>query len=112
KQRVIIVCEGETEQEFCQKTLANYFLEHEIYVNAPLIKKTRGGIAPWTDLENQIRNHLREQDTIVTTLFDYYGLKPTHHFPKWEESLRIPDKFERMDSMEKGMKDSIEDSVR
>ena len=30
--RLIIVCEGETEQEFCKDVLASYFREKNIYI--------------------------------------------------------------------------------
>lgn len=42
--RVIIICEGETEKVFCNTILSPYFVKKEIYIQAPLIKKTMGGI--------------------------------------------------------------------
>ena len=32
--RLIIVCEGETEQEFCKDVLASYFREKNIYIES------------------------------------------------------------------------------
>ncbi len=37
--RLIIVCEGPTENEFCLEMLAPILLKSDIYVEAPLIKK-------------------------------------------------------------------------
>lgn len=45
--RLIIVCEGPTENEFCLNVLAPVLMKADIYVEAPLIKKSNGGIVPW-----------------------------------------------------------------
>lgn len=37
--RLIIVCEGPTESEFCLEVLAPEFRKRDIYVQAPLVKK-------------------------------------------------------------------------
>lgn len=41
--RLIIVCEGPTEQEFCTEVLGVEFAKHDIYVEAPVIKHSHGG---------------------------------------------------------------------
>ncbi len=43
-ERIIIICEGPTEEEFCKKTLTPYFQKQQIYVQSPLIKHSNGGI--------------------------------------------------------------------
>jgi hypothetical protein len=106
--RIIIVCEGETEQEFCKTILYPYFIRKGYYIQPPLIKKTKGGIVKWEVLKNQVENHLKQDlNAYVTTFIDYYGLYQKHAFPNWEESLQIPDKNERMILLEKGMKGDI-----
>lgn len=52
--RIVIVCEGPTEQEFVRDVLQPYFLPKEIYIQSPLIKKSGGGIVPWNILKAQI----------------------------------------------------------
>ena len=42
--RVVIICEGETEREFCKTLLAAYFAKRNIHIQAPLIKRSMGGI--------------------------------------------------------------------
>lgn len=70
--RVIIVCEGETEQEFCNTMLTPWFAKKEIFIQSPLIKKTMGGIVKWVELKHQIILHLKnDTNAIVTTLIDY-----------------------------------------
>lgn len=60
--RLIIVCEGPTENEFCLEMLAPILLKSDIYVEAPLIKKSNGGIVPWQAIKRQIETHLHEGD--------------------------------------------------
>lgn len=59
--RLIIVCEGPTENEFCLEMLAPILLKSDIYVEAPLIKKSNGGIVPWQAIKRQIETHLHEE---------------------------------------------------
>lgn len=110
---MIIICEGRTEQEFCQKVLSPYLAPYHIAIQAPLIKKVQGGIANWNSLKKEIEIHLhRDKDAVVTTLLDYYGIKSTHDFPDWTHAETIIDKNERMVLLEKAMKESIADSLR
>lgn len=59
--RIIIICEGQTEQEFCQKVLARYFINkgQNIMIQAPLIKKSMGGIVTWSALKKEIETYLK-----------------------------------------------------
>jgi hypothetical protein len=111
--RIIIICEGETEQEFCKKTLSSHFLAKQIYVHAPLIKKSNGGIVKWTELKKQIENHLKKEPTAHVSMFiDYYGLYQKYNFPGWDESLSIVDKNERLTFLEQKMKEDIDSQLR
>jgi len=111
--RVIIICEGETEKEFCNTILIPYFAKKEIYIQSPLIKKSMGGIVKWSELQKQITLHLKnDSSAIVTTLIDYYGLYRKYNFPMWDNAERNPNKNERMEILEQGMLESIEDSLR
>lgn len=49
--RIIIICEGHTEKEFCKTVLASYFQSKNIYIQTPLIKKSKGGIVKWEELK-------------------------------------------------------------
>lgn len=110
--RVIIICEGETEREFCKTLLATYFGKRNIHIQSPLIKRSMGGIVRWSILKKEIETYLRESDVFVTMLIDYYGLYSKYHFPGWDESLNIMDKIERMNYLEEAMKNDIHQSVR
>ena len=111
--RIIIICEGFTEQEFCNKTLSPYFAPKQIYIHAMLIAKSNGGIVRWESLKRQIENLLKQDpDVYVSLLIDYYGINKKHGFPAWEKSLTKADKNERMAFLEQQMKETIEVSLR
>lgn len=111
--RIIIICEGPTEQAFCKTNLQPYFQGKGLYIQVPLIKHSRGGIVKWSILKQQIELHLKtDTSAFVTTFIDYYGLYTKHSFPNWEESEKIQNRNVRMDSLEKGMFDAIHKNLR
>ena len=97
--RLIIVCEGQTEQSFCQNVLSPYFLSKGIVVEAPTIKHSHGGIVPWETLKHQLVEHLHEGDAVVTMLIDFYRIKDSYQFPGWEEAKTIKDSQDKMDGL-------------
>ena len=110
--RLIIVCEGPTEKEFCMDVLAPHFLQKGISVNSPLIKHSGGGIVSWRILKSQIERHLNEADVVVTTLIDYYGIKDAHLFPCWKESKAVTGNRKKVLFLEEAMRKELADSVR
>lgn len=111
--RIIIICEGQTEQEFCNTLLQPHFSANGITLQTPLIKKTMGGIANWTVLKREIETYLRrEKDVLVTTLIDYYGIKDSHGFPLWAEKQAIADKNQRLDELEAAMLADVDENLR
>ena len=111
--RIIIICEGPTEKEFCEKLLAPYLWQQEVDIQAPLIKISGGGIVKWDYLRRQVENHLKESSSVfVSTLIDYYGLYQKYNFPKWGEGNKINDKNDRMLFLEKAMNKDISESLQ
>lgn len=111
--RVIVICEGETEQEFCKKTLSEHFSQKGIEIVAPLIKKSNGGIVSWNKLKKQIETTLSsDRDSIVSLLIDYYGLRSELGFPQWKEAEKIADKNNRMSFLEAQMKADVNEKLR
>jgi hypothetical protein len=110
--RVIIICEGETEREFCKKLLATYYAKKDIHIQAPLIKKSMGGIVKWGVLKKEIETYLQENNVFVTMLIDYYGLYSKYYFPGLDESIQILDKNDRMKFLEAAMQNDLKESVR
>ncbi|MEK6512413.1 DUF4276 family protein [Myroides odoratimimus] len=102
--RLIVICEGQTEQEFCDKILAPYLAGRGIYIQSPLIKRSGGGIVGWEVLKKEINNYLRADTNVyVTTFIDLYGIKSTHQFPQWEESTRVLQVKDRVATIEEAM---------
>lgn len=111
--RIIIICEGQTEVEFCKDVLYPHFLSKVIIIQTPLIKKTGGGIVNWKVLKKEIEIHLKQDNTaVVTTFIDYYGTKDKHNFPKWEEAKTVVDISARMSFLEDAMSADIDDTLR
>ncbi len=111
--RLIIICEGQTEQEFCKDILAPHLFALGIIIQAPTIKKSGGGIVSWSELRKQIENHLKqESEVFVTTLIDYYGLREKHQIPDWALAHTRADKVQRMNVLENGMRNAIDESLR
>lgn len=107
--KLFIVCEGPTEQEFCEDVLKDYLSNVEL--KAPLIKHSGGGVVPWQTLRNQIVRHLNESNAYVTTFIDYYGIKDDFGYPKWEDGKSIVNKEERMTFLEQAMKSQIDENI-
>jgi len=110
--RVIIICEGQTEREFCKNILAPHLVHKNIHIQAPLIKRSMGGIVRWSILKKEIETHLLESGVIVSTFIDYYGLYQKYNFPKWNEGEIISNKNDRMSFFEDAMKEDVLESVR
>lgn len=111
--RVIIICEGQTEQSFCNDLLQDHFSYKEIYIENPTIKKTHGGIVNWAALKHQIESHLKEdKNALVTTLIDYYGIHEHHKYPEWKEAQTLNNKNAAITRIEAGMLSSISASLQ
>lgn len=110
--RIIIICEGQTEQAFCKELLQPYFNNSFIYIENPTIKKTMGGIVNWQALKHQIETHLsQDANAIVTTFIDYYGIHKHHNYPFWSEVKDLHNKHEQVTKIEQGMKDDINEQI-
>lgn len=110
--RLIIVCEGQTEQSFCLNVLSPYYLSKNIFVEAPTIKHSHGGIVPWETLKRQLVEHLHEGDAIVTMLIDFYRIKDSYQFPGWEEAKTIESSHDKMNSLFLDMSKDMPEGLR
>lgn len=111
--RIIIICEGSTEQAFVKTNLQVPFMYKNIYLQSPLIKASRGGIVKWKALKSQIEMHLKsEPDAYITTFIDYYGMYSKYEFPGWEEAHLIVDRNHRMDFLESSMLADLNSQLR
>ncbi|MCF8308030.1 MAG: DUF4276 family protein [Bacteroidales bacterium] len=111
--RIIIICKGPTEQEFCKDILVPYFSKRKLYIHTPLIKPSGGGIVPWAVLKRQIETHLKQDKSALVTLFiDYYGIPERYNYPRWKEKNDIRDLDQKVTMLEKAMLEEIPDSFQ
>lgn len=91
--RVVVVCEGETEEEFVRDVLAPGFCGTGLYLEPQMVETSpgnRGGALNYDRVKPHLRNVLRQKSMpVVTTLFDLYKLD--RRFPGFERSRGLPD---------------------
>lgn len=110
--RLIIICEGPTEQAFCNDLLRDYFQSKDIILEAPTIKHSNGGIVAWDTLRKQIVRHLNEGNSIVSLFVDYYRIRDSYRFPGWMESKSISNIYDRMHFLFEQMSLNMDEKLR
>ena len=110
--RLIIVCEGETEQAFCNDVLHSHFLSKDIVLEAPTIKHSNGGIVAWDTLKKQIVKHLNEGNCMVSMFVDYYRIRDSYHFPGWMEAKGKLNLYDRMHYLFEQMSQDMDEKLR
>ena len=113
---VHILVEGQTEYEFVNELLKDYFHSIGIYLNAIIIKTKnsiggkpayRGGIVSYYKVQSAIVDILRDSGvSLVTTMIDYYHL-PTD-FPNFnDKKAKTGALYDRVDYLETKFSDAI-----
>lgn len=109
--RLIIIVEGQTEEEFVNQSLRKYFFEEEIYSIAAIKISTsrghKGGFVNYTHLRNDIKKVLAEPHVIVSTFLDFFRI-PTS-VPKYNEMTKEQSIDRRIEILENGIKEDIAD---
>ncbi len=110
--RLIIIVEGQTEEEFVKSLLCPYLAGFRIYdVRAIKIQTSRGykgGLVNYEHFRRDIWNILkREQEVVVTSLVDFFRM-PTN-FPGYVTASKITDAAERADFLQSQMVLDISD---
>ncbi len=113
--RIYVVTEGHSETNFVKRVLEPYFLNYEkllipttvlTKVDAQKGRMYKGGIRSYAKARLTIKKNLssiRDSDTFVTTMFDFYAL-PTDT-PGYSESKSLADPYRKVDCIEKAMLD-------
>lgn len=69
--RMIILCEGPTEETFINRILQKEFYTKNIFVTA----SSFGGVSKYSIVKRQIQNLCKsDSSAIITTMLDYYGM--------------------------------------
>ncbi|GAB3707935.1 DUF4276 family protein [Spirosoma flavus] len=107
--RIIIVVEGQTEQEFVKQCVAPYLLaKHGITsVTARLIGKPghKGGDVRFNRLKVDLTILLHEPDVVVSTFIDLFKLG--NDFPKYDDCQRFNRSEDRIACLEEGLYQAI-----
>ena len=105
--RLIIIVEGDTEEEFVNSILRPYFYSKGFYqIDCFKIKHSKGGMSKYRHLKKDILNIIYENNVVVSTLIDFYAL-PTD-FPKFEDSKQIQNKSDRITFLENAIQHEFE----
>ena len=106
--RLYVICEGPTEQNFCCDLLGPHLAPLKIYLHAPLIKKSGGGLVKWSILKKDLLRFLAaEPGCYVTTLIDFYGLTAKHQFPEWADAQSKNRPADQVATLEHGMRRAL-----
>lgn len=69
--RVIVLCEGHTEETFVNQLLKKDFYSRNIFMSASSL----GGVSKYSILKKRLLDLCKsDSTTIVTTMLDYYGI--------------------------------------
>lgn len=89
---VMVLCEGQTEREFCRNVVAPHLAARGIELRGTLVGKSqqkRGGIRPWPRYRDELLRLARERrDRHVAVLVDYYAMPDS--WPGRGESRSVP----------------------
>ncbi len=107
---IVIVVEGQTEEEFVNVSLRPWFNSLGIYdVRAICIitsKTAKGGNSNYEKLKNDVTRYLKqEQDILVTSFVDFFRL-PTN-FPNYAEAKKITDVLKKVSFLEESLAKDI-----
>ncbi|AXJ02418.1 protein of unknown function (DUF4276) [Cyclonatronum proteinivorum] len=91
--RVIIFCEGQTEETFVRTVLAPHFQGLSIWIYPVLLKTSssgRGGVVTYGKIKRQLIRKCKEDPSAwITTMIDFYGLP--QDFPIFERFQQLAD---------------------
>lgn len=101
--RVIIYCEGPSEETFINRILGPKFIEDDVYITATSF----GGVSKYSIIRKKLLNLCRgDSRAVITTMLDYYGLpQDTPGYKKSQTSNA--DIYKRVEYVETKMKEDI-----
>jgi len=99
---VIVIAEGQTEEQFIKRLVAPALRHLQVYVKPQMLytsKDSKGGAINFDRLKFNVRNTLRSKpEVILSTFLDLYGLATD--FPKLEEAKQKKDVYARVTCLE------------
>lgn len=103
--RVIIYCEGPSEETFINRILVPELIENRVFITATSFN----GVSKYSIIRKKLQNLCRsDTSAIVTTMLDYYGL-PTDT-PGYRDSQVKNNIYECVEYVEKKMEEDIREA--
>lgn len=110
---IIVFAEGPSDEKFIKEVIAPALRPLNLFLKPETLKTSQqasGGAVSFDRLKFYARNSLRQKpDAILTTFFDLYGLDTD--FPHFDDSMKLPDIYQRATSIETAMHQSIVELV-
>ena len=109
---VAVICEGKTEQIFCEELLNPYFNSLGIYLTAIQLTKpgSKGGDVKYERMLNDLRIYLNQPHwKCVTTFFDFYGLKGV--WAGYEEAQKKASHQEKHKSLIESVRNQVKEDL-
>jgi hypothetical protein len=107
--RIVVICEGQTEETFVRDVIAPLLAPHQIFLTARLIPTSKnhyGGALSYERVRRFVLNTLKErQNLVVTTFFDLYALD--NAFPGFSESQNQSDVYSKVSILEQAFKSDV-----
>lgn len=112
--RLLIVAEGQTEQEFIIRILRPYMASQGVSNVVPILirtsKKGRGGLFNYDHLRDTIKGLLsesRNKTSVVTTLIDFFRIPS--NMPGYHEAMLLKNDLARVNALQKALGEDIYD---
>lgn len=107
---LIILVEGDTEEEFVKESLLPHFISQGVYDVTPIKISTKagfkGGFVNYDHLKRDASLLLKQRnETILTTFLDYFRVPP--NIPKYEDCRKIHDINGVLECLEQAMGNDI-----
>lgn len=110
--RVIIIVEGQTEEEFVNQSLRPYLSEKGIFdvraIKIQTSKGQKGGFVNYEHLKRDVQRVLREPDVVVSTFVDFFRL-PTS-VPGFDRISHLRATDEKIDFLQQAIAEDINHS--
>jgi Domain of unknown function (DUF4276) len=113
KKRIIILVEGQTEEEFIKKTLAPYLQNFNIFnvraIRFATSSVQKGGMVNYSKFKNTVVRFLnQENDILVTSLIDFFRLP--NSFPAFSDAQKLSNSFQKVIFLENQIDLDINDN--
>lgn len=115
--RLHVIVEGQTEESFVNRVLAEHLGSYDIFVNATCFitkrkkgEEYKGGVVSYAQVKRDIQNRTKEdrgKDVRFTSMIDLFRLPSD--FPSFDKFKQVADPYVRIEGLEKAFGDDIAD---